>query len=142
MPQDCDLQQRKAASIAQMLLAAKAERDTAEEARKRMEVKFCSSDKGLALLKVKYSEEWDRKSEHETWVSIASQAGTSMDSTNAYSPTLTPSSVAYQLQSHERATAVVIDFEAFRFRGRFCAFDRRSLGRLKQVEECSKVNLV
>jgi len=50
--QDCDLQQRKAASIAQMLLAAKAERDSAEEARKRMEVKFCSSDKGLALLKV------------------------------------------------------------------------------------------
>jgi len=34
-----------------MLLAAKAERDSAEEARKRMEVKFCRSDKGLALLK-------------------------------------------------------------------------------------------
>ena len=49
--QDCDLQLRKASSLAQMLLTAKADRDAAEDARKRLEIRFSRSDKGSAMLR-------------------------------------------------------------------------------------------
>ena len=49
--QDCDLQLRKASSLAQMLLTAKADRDTAEDARKKLEIRFSRSDRGAAMLR-------------------------------------------------------------------------------------------
>lgn len=47
-----------------MLLTAKAERNEAEEARKKLEVKFFRSDKGLAALKgTRLKQELDKANE-------------------------------------------------------------------------------